>query len=97
MTPQEEAVDFFKKVNPHMKDDPYFQIPENSITIQAFLAGHESGKESGEEDLWKRINEWKPTLHFCMEWDFLLIENGDREFEACHCGPFPLKFRREIK
>jgi hypothetical protein len=42
--------------------------------------------------LWEEINAWKPTLHFCRDWDFLLIENGDPEFEACGCGPFPLKY-----
>lgn len=26
-----------------------------------------------------------PYLHFCCEWDGLLIEEGDPEFEACDC------------
>ena len=50
--------------------------------------------DDAEEALWKRLNEWKPTLHFCMEWDFLLIDKEDREFAACSCGPFPLKYAR---
>ncbi len=45
------------------------------------------------EHLWEEINQWKPTLHFCRDWDFLLIENGYAEFTACRCGPFPLKFK----
>lgn len=27
-----------------------------------------------------------PTLHLCPDWDFLLIDSGDPEFEACCCG-----------
>lgn len=33
----------------------------------------------------KKYNEDNPTLHFCREWDFLLIDDGDVEFEACLC------------
>jgi hypothetical protein len=29
--------------------------------------------------------EAHPTLHFCTEWDGLVIEEGDPEFEACLC------------
>lgn len=47
--------------------------------------------------LWEEINQWKPTLHFCRDWDFLLIENGDPEFDACQCGPFPLKHKRAAR
>lgn len=47
---------------------------------------------------WKEKWEWmeqgkipedvakaNPTLHFCMEWDELLIEETDGEFDYCHC------------
>lgn len=27
----------------------------------------------------------RPTLHFCIEWDELVIEEGDLEFEYCNC------------
>jgi hypothetical protein len=27
----------------------------------------------------------RPTLHFCYEWDGLVIEEGDAEFECCNC------------
>lgn len=26
-----------------------------------------------------------PTLHFCPDWDGLLIDESDPEFETCHC------------
>ena len=34
---------------------------------------------------WKAIHMWKPSLHWCRDWDFLLIDNGDPEFENCLC------------
>lgn len=27
-----------------------------------------------------------PTLHFCEDWDGLLIDENDPEFEHCKCG-----------
>lgn len=26
-----------------------------------------------------------PTLHFCMNWDHLLIDDSDPEYETCTC------------
>lgn len=26
-----------------------------------------------------------PTLHLCPDWDGLLIDDSDPEFETCHC------------
>lgn len=37
------------------------------------------------EKEWKEIRYWKPTLHWCHEWDGLLIDKNDPEFEACRC------------
>lgn len=34
---------------------------------------------------WEEIHKWKPFLHFCQDWDFLLIDKTDEEFEHCHC------------
>jgi hypothetical protein len=34
---------------------------------------------------WEEIERWKPFLHFCCEWDGLLIDFGDAEFDACGC------------
>lgn len=45
------------------------------------------------EHLWQELNYEKPTLHFCRDWDFMLIDKTHDEFEACGCGPFPLKFK----
>lgn len=28
-----------------------------------------------------------PTLHLCPDWDFLLIDDSDPEFETCTCKP----------
>lgn len=33
------AVEYFKKVNPHLAKDSYFHTPEKSMTVAAFLAG----------------------------------------------------------
>lgn len=33
----------------------------------------------------KPLKEQNPTLHFCKEWDFMLIDKTDPEFEACLC------------
>lgn len=27
-----------------------------------------------------------PTLHLCPDWDGLLIDETDPEYEACHCN-----------
>ena len=34
---------------------------------------------------WREIHKWKPYLHFCDEWDGLLINIGDPEFKVCRC------------
>lgn len=31
------------------------------------------------------IRKWKPFLHECSEWDGLVIDKGDAEFECCSC------------
>lgn len=41
--------------------------------------------EEAVADEWKEINGWKPFLHFCGEWDYLLIDHHDEEFDACTC------------
>lgn len=30
-----------------------------------------------------RLKHRNPTLHFCKEWDFMLIDDSDPEWEAC--------------
>lgn len=34
---------------------------------------------------WEEIHRWKPTLHWCPDWDYLLIQKGQAEFECCGC------------
>ena len=34
------------------------------------------------------IAEKNPTLHFCPEWDEMLIEEDTPEFESCNCEEF---------
>lgn len=34
---------------------------------------------------WKEIGHWKPFLHWCRDWDMLLIDKDDPEFENCNC------------
>lgn len=36
-------------------------------------------------EFWKEIAQWKPKLHFCQDWDFLLIDESDPEFQSCGC------------
>ncbi len=43
--------------------------------------------EKAVNDEWKHINGWKPFLHYCAEWDYLLIDQHDDEFRACRCYP----------
>lgn len=38
----------------------------------------------------KELYDKYPSLHFCPNWDLLLIEENDPEFECCTCG-FPKK------
>ena len=26
-----------------------------------------------------------PRLHFCQDWDFMLLNDDDEEFTLCHC------------
>lgn len=52
----------------------------SKITVDQKWKWMESGKAL---PVWAR--EVSPTLHFCNEWDGLLIEEGDPEFEACLC------------
>lgn len=44
----------------------------------------EAAREA-EEKLWKEISDQRPFLHSCQDWDFMLIDSVDAEFEACHC------------
>lgn len=39
--------------------------------------------ERGSVPFWGRLI-W-PTLHFCCEWDYLLIDKTMREYECCRC------------
>jgi hypothetical protein len=48
-------------------------------------------EQRGEDKLWEEINQWKPNLHFCPEWDYLLIDKTDVEFECCRC------FKHEVQ
>ena len=32
-----------------------------------------------------KYREREPTLHFCNEWDGMLIDKTDPEFEVCLC------------
>lgn len=40
------------------------------------------------QDLWKQIRHWYPHMHFCPDWDFLLIHYRDPEFAHCTCERF---------
>jgi hypothetical protein len=41
--------------------------------------------EAALESEWNEIGHWKPYLHWCMDWDGLLIDRNDPEFSACGC------------
>ena len=70
------------------QDDEYLSLTEHTQLL-------EQARFDAVCNLWKMINNQMPTLHFCMEWDYMLIHDKSPEFEACLCGPFPLKCELE--
>lgn len=36
-------------------------------------------------DAWLEARRHKPGLHYCQDWDYLLIDRKDPEFQACGC------------
>lgn len=44
------------------------------------------------------IKKWKPYLHECAEWDGLLVDINDPEFDACSCfNPKPKSAYLELQ
>lgn len=41
--------------------------------------------EKAIESEWEEIHKFKPFLHFCPDWDYMLIDKGQEEFENCFC------------
>jgi len=39
------------------------------------------------EEEYKEIKRQRPYLHWCPEWDGMLIDEKDPEFECCACFP----------
>ena len=62
------------------------EVRANSLQSE-YLSKEESDARvnAAEEFLWSEIHEQNPTLHFCSDWDFMLIDKRDDEFECCHC------------
>lgn len=54
-------------------------MPRNTTTEE--IKEYESGKRRIDETL-AIVN---PTLHLCPEWDFMLIDDSDVEFDCCGC------------
>jgi len=46
---EEMALEYFKEVNPHMKDDEYFHSAKNSMTIRAVIHGAKTARDHYEE------------------------------------------------
>lgn len=38
---------------------------------------------------WKKIHTFRPTLHFCPDNDYNLIEEGMKPFDRCLCYRIP--------
>jgi hypothetical protein len=49
------------------------------------LSEHKALVQGAMMDEWAEMRRWKPFLHWCPDWDFLLVDRHDAEFEACHC------------
>ncbi len=45
--------------------------------VKAEVAGH--------KETWAEMKKWKPFLHWCHDWDGLLVDQDDVEFESCSC------------
>jgi hypothetical protein len=43
--------------------------------------------EAAIESEYKEIRRQRPFLHWCYEWDGMLIDKNDPEFEVCTCFP----------
>lgn len=98
--PGDEAGEFLPRMWFRWPVPGYWIEDPNSKSAHEYISKQEADHREAEavsdaEDaLWKRLNEHMPTLHFCRDWDFLLIVEGDDEFLSCGCGPFPLKYKR---
>ena len=69
-----------------VSDGLYFSKVCHDLEVKLSAAEAEAIKSE-----WKEIHRWKPYLHWCREWDGLLIDKGDPEFEACLC------FNKEVR
>lgn len=65
--------------------DPWGKGISHDILELHFKHAYDIGHKEGVNSEWKEIRKWKPTLHFCPEWDYLLIDKNDPEYEACLC------------
>lgn len=73
---------------PDIREVQERQVAEIAAALRdAEARGEARGREEGAEREWRHILEWKPYLHYCRDWDFLLIDKSDGEFEACTCFP----------
>ncbi len=64
-------------------DDDFLSASKAIAT--ALRAAHSQGMAEGIADEWKEIRRWKPFLHWCQDWDGLLINKGEPEFDSCGC------------
>lgn len=60
------------------------QIPKSYLAKLLLTNFNEATGEARKEQ-WAEITRWKPFLHFCQEWDGLLINKDDVEFKHCRC------------
>ena len=83
MTREEFAMARLKKLTPYMSDKEREKLvkEDRSETYRTALLAWDAAL--AEE--YKEIRKWKPFLHWCPDWDFLLIDKGDSEFECCTC------------
>lgn len=52
--------------------------------------------ETAIKEEWDGLLKWKPTPHYCPDWDYLLIDKNDGEFECCLCDlPSVIRARSE--
>lgn len=51
------------------------------------LTSSERKKIEKEQLIPPTTKAWDSSLHFCLDWDFMLISKHDPEAKACLCTP----------
>ena len=76
---------YYQNLVEHAKEHKKAHIGNMSVVVmEEIIKELEKLREAVLEE-WKAIHEHKPFLHYCWEWDGLLIDRCDPEFSCCKC------------